>query len=469
MHDHTYLFYDIETTGLNKCFDQVLQFAAIRTNESLSEIDRHEFQIKLNPDVIPSPYAIITHRIGVSDFSKGLSEYEAVQKIHALLNHPGTISVGYNSLGFDDEFLRFSFYKNLLPPYTHQFANGCGRMDIYPITLLYSLFKKELLNWPEGNLKLENINAANQLHKGQAHNAMVDVEVTLALARKLIQDKTLWSFIIDYFGKKTDGTRLHHCDTHLKIGDDDYKIGLMVNGNIGTASGYIAPVIELGMHAHYKNQLLWLRLDDEQLLKTKIDTIKATTRVFKKRLAEPPIFLPLKDRYLSLLSDERQQKMVMSKKWLMEHVDLFRAIQTFHQEAKYPEIKERDCDAALYDIGFPTPIEEKLFQQFHAAAPSEKMLIAKKFPNKIRREQALRIIARHFPDFLSSEDKVIFEHYRTANPVDFRGEKKLTVEQAMSEIEKIKLEKKLDAEQIQLLNDLLYQYEKKYDSRSWIV
>ena len=38
----TYLFYDLETTGLNPCFDQVLQFAAIRTDLSLNEIERHE-------------------------------------------------------------------------------------------------------------------------------------------------------------------------------------------------------------------------------------------------------------------------------------------------------------------------------------------------------------------------------------------------------------------------------------------
>jgi exodeoxyribonuclease-1 len=34
----TFLFYDIETTGLNKSFDQVLQFAAIRTDLKLQEI-----------------------------------------------------------------------------------------------------------------------------------------------------------------------------------------------------------------------------------------------------------------------------------------------------------------------------------------------------------------------------------------------------------------------------------------------
>jgi len=31
----SYLFYDIETTGLNKAFDQVLSFAAIRYDQQL--------------------------------------------------------------------------------------------------------------------------------------------------------------------------------------------------------------------------------------------------------------------------------------------------------------------------------------------------------------------------------------------------------------------------------------------------
>src|SRR3990167_1275636 len=128
---NTLLFYDIETTGLNKCFDQVLQFAAIRTDLELNELAHHDIRIKLNADVIPSPYAMITHHIGLDAMQQGQNEYEAIQEIHTLLNTPGTLSLGYNTLGFDDEFLRFSFYRNLLPPYTHQFSNQCRRMDIY--------------------------------------------------------------------------------------------------------------------------------------------------------------------------------------------------------------------------------------------------------------------------------------------------------------------------------------------------
>lgn len=112
----TYLFYDIETTGLNKAFDQVLQFSAIRTDSTFKEIDRKNIAVRLRPDVIPSPGALITHRIGLSEAQKGLSEYTAARQIHRLLNTPGTISLGYNTMGFDDEFLRFSFHRNLLPP-----------------------------------------------------------------------------------------------------------------------------------------------------------------------------------------------------------------------------------------------------------------------------------------------------------------------------------------------------------------
>lgn len=442
----TYLFYDIETTGLNKCFDQVLQFAAIRTDSALNELSRETIQIKLNNDIVPSPGAVMTHRIGVSDFSNGLSEYEGIQKIHALLNTPGTISVGYNTLGFDDEFLRFSFYRNLLPPYTHQYANNCGRMDIYPITLLYYLFKPNHLNWPNANgtinLKLENINNCNQFVSGQAHNAIVDVEVTLALARKLCEDQTMWQFVTDYFHKKKDEQRIA-----------DHVFGFMVNGKIGSQSQFIAPVMELGQHQHYKNQSLWLRLDDPHLTKTKSNHITESTRIFKKRLGEPPIFLPLKDRYWLLLSSDRKHIFEENKKWIENNAAILKSIQNYYQHEKYENIPERDIDAALYDIGFPTPAEEKSFQQFHTAKPAEKEAIAMHISNTIRQEQAIRIMGRHFSENLSAENKNYFDQYRQSSLIDYRGEKKLTRQQALIEIDELK-KNNLDKGQRELLNEL---------------
>jgi len=86
------LFYDLETTGLNKAFDQILHFAAIRTDIHLNELKRYELKIKLNPDVIPSPGALITHQIGIADAQQGEQEYQAIQQIHQWMNEPGTLS-----------------------------------------------------------------------------------------------------------------------------------------------------------------------------------------------------------------------------------------------------------------------------------------------------------------------------------------------------------------------------------------
>lgn len=446
----TYLFYDIETTGLNKPFDQVLQFAAIRTTLQFKELDRTEIQVRLNNDVIPAPAAVITHRIGPKQFSTGLTEIEAIKQIHQLLNTPQTISVGYNTLGFDDEFLRFGFYKNLLPPYSHQYANGCGRMDIYPIVMMYYLFKPGHLKWPTtnnySNLKLENLNACNQLASGQAHNAMVDVEVTLELAKRLAADETLWQYLTQYFKKNIDEQRIMQCDSQHFIGNSAYKIGFMAQGKFGSQANFIAPVIQCGQHKHYKNQTVWLRLDDE--------AIKLDNFPIKKRLAEPPLFLPFKERYMSLLSEERQTRMQNNLKWLTKNPEQFSAVSQHHLNDKYPVLPNTDTDAALYNIDFPTPEEANLFRQFHAASAQEKANIAEKIKNPIRHEQAIRILGRHYPAYLSPKQRAVFETYLTAYPIDFRGAPKLTKQKALEEIETLRQSRELDEEQIGLLLDL---------------
>ena len=149
----TFLFYDTETSGLNRAFDQILEFAAIRTDLQLNETERFSARIRLRPDVVPSPQAMLVNRIRTDRFSSGRCEYESMREIHAQVNRSGTTSIGYNSIGFDDEFLRFSFYRNLLPPYTHQYANHCRRMDLLPIAVIYWLYRSDALRWPVLNTK----------------------------------------------------------------------------------------------------------------------------------------------------------------------------------------------------------------------------------------------------------------------------------------------------------------------------
>ena len=53
-----YMFYDTETTGIETAFDQILQFAAIRTDDDLNELGCFNIRCRLLPHIIPSPIAL---------------------------------------------------------------------------------------------------------------------------------------------------------------------------------------------------------------------------------------------------------------------------------------------------------------------------------------------------------------------------------------------------------------------------
>ena len=58
-----FVFYDTETTGTTIAHDQIVQFAAIRTDAYLNPIERFEVRARLMPHVVPSPSALLVTRI----------------------------------------------------------------------------------------------------------------------------------------------------------------------------------------------------------------------------------------------------------------------------------------------------------------------------------------------------------------------------------------------------------------------
>ncbi len=452
----TYLFYDIETTGLSKSFDQVLHFAAIRTDRSLQELERYEVKIKLNPDVVPAPAAIITHHMGLKEISEGIREYEGIREIHQWLNLPGTISLGYNTLRFDDEFLRFSFYRNLLPPYTHQYANRCGRMDLYPMAVMYFLYKNSVLKWPtnEGNpsFKLADISAENQLAVGRAHNAMVDVEATLALARIFFKEREMWNYLAGYFNKEQDMARLRELQN---------TPALMIDGILGAQKYFQSPVLFLGMHNHYKNQMLWLPLDNEDLTKITFETL-SDVRVVHKKIGEPSFILPQKERFLQHLEPKRLTLAAANKQWLEQHPDLFSQLINVHANYQYPLYPDTDAAAGLYINGFWNANEENFCRKFHAASHEEKARLTEQLENSRLKILALRILGNNYPEVLSEHQMQLFTHHIKKMSsidekeilIDYQGKKRLTRKAAQNEILELRKDPKLLPMQIELLNEL---------------
>lgn len=463
-----YLFYDIETTGLNKAFDQVLQFAAIRTDPALNEIDRTTLMVKVRPDVVPAPGAVITHRISPNAADKGVCEYEAISRIHALMNAPQTVSVGYNTLGFDDEFLRFCFHRNLFPPYTHQYAGGCGRMDLLPMAAIYRLHKPEVLDWPEVDgsptLRLEHLSAANTLAQGPAHDALVDVEATVALAKRFMAERPTWEYLLAAFDKQTDRERAEKIPSLFQSPAGIHRMGLMVGARYGAAKNYQIPVLSIGNSLPYSNQSLWLRLDQPELCQTTEESIAESTWVVRKRFGEPGILLPPSERFWRLVDEERAKVVDDNIRWIKSNDRLFQKIIRHHVEFAYPLIPDLDSDAALYQNGFLNRKEEAACRAFHGADPMGKVTLAEKMPSEKTKVLAERILWRNWPENLPAPMAQAFSRYlERVNPaeadgamVDYRGEKRNTPVSALAEIEALvgAADAGLDLQQRQLLDEL---------------
>ena len=462
----TYLFYDIESTGLSCAFDQALQFAAIRTNANFEIQEQHEILVRLRPDVIPSPQAMISHCLSLEQPPQGLCEYDATLKIHALLNEPNTISLGYNTLGFDDEFLRFAFYRNLLPPYTHQYAHNCGRMDLLPMVTLYWLYKNDVLDWPEIDgrisLKLEHLKEANNLAEGLSHDALVDVQATVELARRLAKEQEMWHYLSDHFKKGIDRQRIGKLQPFSDALPKKYKIGLFIRVDYGSEQNYQVPVLFLGYSEAYPNQLIWLRLDLPELRQTEAETISENTWVVRKKLGEPGVILPAYERFISKLDTDRLEILEANRKWLELNPEMLESISQYYKEYKYPDIPNVDVDAALYQIDFMSEQENEWCNKFHAGELDKKLSLLGHFHRPALIELSKRVLFRNFSDALPAElTKEMKSYMHKINPVfseealvDYRGKPRLTPKLAIEQIGLLREEKSLSEQQENVLKEL---------------
>ena len=201
-----FIFYDCETTGADRCFDQILQFAAVLTDDELNVVDRFEIRSRLLPYVVPSPRAMCVTGVSVEQLLDpgAPSHFEMCKRIHEVMSgwSPATI-VGYNSISFDEELLRRAFYASLQPIYLTN-TGGNSRLDVLTLAAAVYAFQPTALNWPINekgrvSFKLDRLAPANGSSHENAHDALADVLATIHLAR-LIKDRApvVWNAAMAY-------------------------------------------------------------------------------------------------------------------------------------------------------------------------------------------------------------------------------------------------------------------------------
>ena len=111
-----FAFYDFETTGISPSFDQPLQFAAILVDANFKEVERINLRCRLSRHIIPSPHAMLVTGLKPEQLidSNLPSLFEFSQSLSQLIRRwTPAVWIGYNSINFDEMFLRHLFCQNL--------------------------------------------------------------------------------------------------------------------------------------------------------------------------------------------------------------------------------------------------------------------------------------------------------------------------------------------------------------------
>ena len=131
----TFFFYDLETSGLNPRQDRIMQFAGQRTTLELEPIgEPYNILVKLNDDTLPNPDALmVTGITPQSTQADGYTEAEFAKLLMDEIFTEDTITVGFNNIRFDDEFIRAFFWRNFYDPYEWCWRDGRSRWDMLDV------------------------------------------------------------------------------------------------------------------------------------------------------------------------------------------------------------------------------------------------------------------------------------------------------------------------------------------------
>lgn len=403
-----YFFYDLETTGLDSRDDRIMQFAGQRTDLDLNPIGEPvNLLVKLNDDTLPSPYAIkVTGITPQQTQTDGLTEAEFCKYLSQEIFTPGTIATGYNSVRFDDEFMRHLFWRNFYDPYAWQWQDGRSKWDLLDVVRMTRALRPEGINWPidakgKATNRLELITKLNGISHEAAHDALSDVNALIDIAR-LIREKQpqLYDFLLKMRDKKAvqQLVNLEHPKPFV------YSSGRYAADFQKTTVAYpIAP-------AQNGNVLVYdLRQNPDSLVKA--ENYFPTVKVLKYN--QCPAVAPLG----VLEQGNAWQKIELNKEdvqkslqKLVKNHALIEQIRTkFEEKPDYPPAI--DPEAALYDDFLDNPDRTRC-DAVRSAMLNDLADFQPEFSDPRLPELLVHYKARNFPDALSAWEHQDWENYR---------------------------------------------------------
>ncbi len=425
----TFYFYDLETSGLNPRTDRIMQFAGQRTDLDFNPIGEPvNLLVELQDDTLPSPGAIMVTGITPQMTKRdGISEREFCRFMAEEVATPGTTIMGYNSVRFDDEFVRATFWRNFYDAYEWQWRDGRSRWDLLDVVRMTRALRPEGIQWPytpEGRPtnRLELLTKLNQISHEHAHDALADV-VALIEVTKLIKAKQpqLFNFLYSMRGKQSVQklVNLGHPEPFV------YSSGRYPSEFEKTTVAY--PLAE----AKNGNVLVYdLRYNLDELLqaekdgsylekfgnhwqkshpdKAKVDFFPIVkTLQFNHCPAVAPIGVLDREGGWEKIKLTRAE-MERNLKSLLAHPEFVERMQKL-ERPEYP--KAVDVESAIYD-GFIGDTDKHLCHVVRSNDAKELTDFRPKFTDLRLPELLLHYKAKNFPESLASEEMASWEEYR---------------------------------------------------------
>lgn len=406
-----------------------MQFAGQRTDMALNPIgDPVNILLKLSEDILPDPDAVVLTGITPqTTLQDGVTEVEFLKLFREQIATPDTIFVGYNTVRFDDEFMRYLHYRNYYDAYEWQWQDGRSRWDLLDVVRMTRALRPDGITWPmtddgKPTNRLELLTQANGLDHEHAHDALNDVLASIAVA-KLIKDKQpkLFQWLLDLRDKKAVKQFVEANPTFV------YSSGKYGNDVEKTA------VVQLVHQDDSKGALVYdLRVDPTEFLTLSPEALAERWRFTKD--ADAPARLPVKTmKYnrcpalspVGVLRDKSvQERLHVTPEAVNANLAKLRAAPEFLANI----VKARDLlddergeqwskeapapEAALYAGGFFDDTDRKLMAVVRAADPAELGELIDDFHDPRLREMLPRYKARNFPGALTDEERAAWEAYR---------------------------------------------------------
>lgn len=425
--NQTFFFYDLETSGLNPRHDRIMQFAGIRTTLDLVPIgEPYNILVKLNDDTLPEPQALIVTGITPQQTqADGYTEAEFAKLLVDEVFTEDTITVGFNSIRFDDEFIRALFWRTFIDPYEWAWRDGRSRWDLLDVVRMTRALRPQGIEWPvvdgkEVN-KLELLTKQNGIDHFKAHDALSDVEALIAVT-KLIKDKQpqLYAHLLEYRDKKKVQSLVNleskqpfvyvsgRYDAEFHKATVAFPLTAGRNGNVMVYDLRYDPTPFLGMSTDQLAKIFFATWEDRQ--KEGFQKLPIKELQYNRAPAVAPLGV--------LARENGWENISLSEEIVTKHRNALLSVPSFAENVRSllegrPEFpKEADPEAKLYD-GFVADGDKLRIEKVRGADAKG---LADLHPNFIDERLApllLHYKARNFPQSLAEEEVPLWEAWRS--------------------------------------------------------